>query len=204
MLVATFSFRLVAHTSLTPAKLQRHFAASLQRRSISWLSPMAKRKRTEGEIAPTVAVEVETTAVIISRPKRKRAVKKKEEAWDYPSADDGNESPLTDLEHEESPKRTKRKGSRKKKTDEPVVYDIPPVKHKTTEFQGKSICHVMSGVFVLNDATHQVAWAMPASTLFCVLRSRSPFSVRGHVEKTQYIRTDSILLKTSVSRTPGI
>jgi len=65
------------------------------------------------------------------------AVKGPEEAVDL-----GFESPLTDLESEgdaEPPPPKKRR--RKAKVAEPVVYDIPPVKTKTSTFKGKRHQH---------------------------------------------------------------
>lgn len=57
---------------------------------------------------------------------------------DKGSMDLGNESPLTDLESEETAEPpAKKKRRRKMKVPEPVVYNIPPVETKTTSFKGK-------------------------------------------------------------------
>lgn len=49
----------------------------------------------------------------------------------------GTESPLTDLEPEESAEPPPKKKRRKRvKAIEPVVYDIPPVETKMTTFKG--------------------------------------------------------------------
>jgi UV DNA damage endonuclease len=52
-------------------------------------------------------------------------------------ADLGTESPLTDLEPEETAEPApKKKRKRMVKVIEPVVYNIPPVETKTTTFKG--------------------------------------------------------------------
>ncbi|CAL1710108.1 unnamed protein product [Somion occarium] len=55
--------------------------------------------------------------------------------------DDGNESPLTELEEDELDKdlvkAPAKKRRRKTKDNEPVVYDIPPVEIKSTTFKGR-------------------------------------------------------------------
>lgn len=119
------TFRIIASRCVT----------GIRPRSVSLLLTMPKRNRTEQAVAAVVVVEPAHEPA--SRPERTRSAKKKtaEEAWDYPS---GNESPLTDLD-DDSPRKPKGKAAgkrRKKKSDAPVVYNIPPVEQKTTSFRG--------------------------------------------------------------------
>ncbi|KAJ3552911.1 hypothetical protein NM688_g3903 [Phlebia brevispora] len=116
---------------------------------------MPKRKRTvSNPIAPsTVVAETSSTAVASavvqetpparrrsSRAKKvKKAIVDEEIPWDYPNRED---SPLTELEDDEfqekSHKKSPGKRKRRKKVEEPVVYDIPPVERKYTNFKGRT------------------------------------------------------------------
>lgn len=100
---------------------------------------MTKRKHAE----PVIETEPISPAgpATPTRPKRTKSPRKKatEEAWDPYASTGANRgsSPLTDLEAEDELSPSKRKGGkRKKKTDEPIVYDIPPVERKVTKFKG--------------------------------------------------------------------
>lgn len=90
---------------------------------------------------PSLAIPPEISSP--KRSKRTRSPRKKEEAWDYPDADP-DDSPLTDLDDDfdASPSKKKKVGKagttkRKRKNQEPVVYDIPPVEPKETSFKGQ-------------------------------------------------------------------
>lgn len=87
---------------------------------------MPKRKRNIAvESVMQAVVETETT------PQRASRKKSKTESWD-PYASIDASSPLT------SPSPPPTKAKRRKRTNEPVVYDIPPVTNpKTTTFKGR-------------------------------------------------------------------
>lgn len=114
----TLSHRLAAQSTNSLRSFFQRSAVCYRYRSLSAAYNMPKRKRTEQVVASLIAEESQTT-IAISRPKRSKSVKKiQEEAWDYPDAStalDGNESPLTDLDEEKSPKKGKGTGKRRKK-----------------------------------------------------------------------------------------
>ena len=111
---------------------------------------MAKRKRTEQqeEDEPSAIPSTPTRPKRTAKSPRKKTA---DDSWDpYGGATtagleaDDPGSPLTDLDVEFSPTKGKKGGvkrSRKKKSDEPVVYtekEIPPVEKKVTQFRGAS------------------------------------------------------------------
>ncbi|KAI0701982.1 UV-endonuclease UvdE-domain-containing protein [Cytidiella melzeri] len=106
---------------------------------------MAKRKRSETASAVVVPAPLQQPTTS-TRPKRTRQSPKKkavvDDAWDpygeasVPLDSEAEDSPLTDLD-ETTPEKNKKGGKRKKKNTEPVVYDIPPVERKVTQFKGR-------------------------------------------------------------------
>ncbi|KAI0752598.1 UV-endonuclease UvdE-domain-containing protein [Daedaleopsis nitida] len=119
-----------------------------------------KRKRTQdtektlvSAASATDSVEATGTALVstpeeaqalvaarrVSTRKKKKVVYTEETAPDEGQRqDDGFESPLTEIDEEvPEEKSPKKKRRRKTKTNEPVVYDIPPVETKTSTFKGR-------------------------------------------------------------------
>ncbi|RPD75940.1 UV-endonuclease UvdE [Lentinus tigrinus ALCF2SS1-7] len=115
------------------------------------LTMAPKRKRTAAAIVEEDEITA-TGSALVSTPqeaqalmrrtstRRKKQVVYTEEAQDVveekPEADDAFDGPLTDLDDEPAEKSPKKK-RRRTKAQEPVVYDIPPVETKTTNFKGR-------------------------------------------------------------------
>lgn len=114
-----------------------------------------KRKRTAADNADEVeAVIVATGSALVSTPEEARALirrtstrrKKKvvyteevqDAEWEKPEADEAFDGPLTDIDDEPAEKSPKKR-RRRTKTQEPVVYDIPPVETKSTDFKGMCV-----------------------------------------------------------------
>ncbi|KAI0089018.1 UV-endonuclease UvdE-domain-containing protein [Irpex rosettiformis] len=105
---------------------------------------MPKRKRSQPQ-EPSTSVPT-PEPVTPTRPKRTRSPKKSaiDNSWDayggaFVADLEREDSPLTDLDGDVSPKK-KGGRKRKKKNPEPVVYtekDIPPVEKKITQFKGE-------------------------------------------------------------------
>ncbi|PSR73228.1 hypothetical protein PHLCEN_2v10888 [Hermanssonia centrifuga] len=109
---------------------------------------MPKRKIPEVSSAFNVAESSSSTQAtadgVPETPVRRRSTRTKkqkvsDDAWDYPVSFEES-SPLTALSDvDSSPKNLsgKKIAKRRKKNDEPVVYDIPPVERKHTNFKGR-------------------------------------------------------------------
>ncbi len=116
-------------------------------RAASTVSVMPKRKIPEVSSAFNVAESSSSTQAtadgVPETPVRRRSTRTKkqkvsDDAWDYPVSFEES-SPLTALSDvDSSPKNLsgKKIAKRRKKNDEPVVYDIPPVERKHTNFKG--------------------------------------------------------------------
>lgn len=72
--------------------------------------------------------------------RKKMKVVYTEEVQDADEAeqDDAFDGPLTDLDDAPAEEKLPKKRKRRTKTQEPVVYDIPPVETKITNFKGMS------------------------------------------------------------------
>ena len=77
-----------------------------------------------------------------SSTRRKKKVVYTEEVQDAEEekseGDEAFDGPLTDLDDEPAEKSPKKR-RRRTKTQEPVVYDIPPVETKSTDFKGMCV-----------------------------------------------------------------
>lgn len=147
---------LLSTRSLTSlSRFQLGYSPAAIRLSYSTLV-MAKRKRTQPqeELEPSVIPSTPTRPKRTTKSPRKKAV---DDSWDpYGGATaagveaDDPGSLLTDLDDEFSPTKGKKGGAkrtRKKKSDEPVVYtekEIPPVEKKVTQFRGTR--HIQDGL----------------------------------------------------------
>jgi UV DNA damage endonuclease len=147
-----YSLTFSPYTFSNKFKLTQVFRTS---HTLSFVMP--KRKRTAvGSVDisqnDSQAVEPTTTQRVRTKSPKKKVKKAvdDDDAWD-PYGDtttsiplikpgpDREDSPLTDLDTEFEPKKGKKGASgkrRRKKNDEPVVYDIPPVERKTIDYKG--------------------------------------------------------------------
>ena len=106
-----------------------------------------------------------------SSTRRKKKVVYTEEVQDAegekPEADEAFDGPLTDIDDEPAEKSPKKR-RRRTKTQEPVVYDIPPVETKSTDFKG--MCAVAYSPMLADGEIGRLGYAC----LNTVLRALKP------------------------------